>query len=678
VDFQGYLIHERYLLGPPIGEGGAATVYCAEDRRLGRTVAVKVLRPELKANRTLVARFEREAQSAARLDHPHIVPVYDFGEVADTYFLVMQYVTGGDLRARLHADEPLPLVDAVRLGAEIAEGLGAAHTRGIVHRDVKPANVLLTEDGHAKVADFGIAKMLDVSTLATGTGFLGTPHYLAPEQATGEGVTPATDVYSLGMVLFEIVAGRRAFEGESFVQVIMQHLSATPPRLDEVRPDVPPALAAAVTRAVEKKPAARFADGAAMARALRTVLASLDAREGARPLDDVASERPPAATLAAPPAALAVEAAVPTRPVVAAPVPVATATPPPVDAVNGWPVVRFPERESLPSQASGSAATSEGEPPRAVPAAGETISSAFESERPDWATAPERSAREVPGPRRWQSARPAQASSRLVTPLVLAAMLGVALVGLLASRALWGDRTTGDAAAAVATPATAPAGEDANAVLPPAGAPAGGAGNGGAGGGPDATTAAAVATPTDSGATGGTAPTAVTAEAPAPAAAAGAAAPTVAGAAAPARGQVVIDDDAFDGGFSAPRQYRGRTARWLYGALSPHGQMTARFRLDAPPGAGQLTIAGVDSENGPQTPIEILVNGTSIYQGGNPLPKDTWRGSVAPWGEATVPIPAGVLRAGENTLTFKNLVPVNNYNAPPYFMLDRAVVTYGQ
>jgi hypothetical protein len=256
-------------------------------------------------------------------------------------------------------------------------------------------------------------------------------------------------------------------------------------------------------------------------------------------------------------------------------------------------------------------------------------------------------------------------------------MLGVALVGLLASRAVWGDRTTGDAAAAVTTPDATPAGEGPSAVSPPGSTAAGATEGAEATGGPAAETAAADAAP---------APTAGTSETAAPAAATAVPAAVIADSPAQAaavavaavRGQIVLDDDAFDGGLSAPRQYRGRTARWLYGALSPHGQMTARFRLDEPPGAAQLTIAGVDSENGPQTPIEILVNGTSIYQGGNPLPKDTWRGSVAPWGEATVPIPAGVLRAGENSLTFKNLVPVNNYNAPPYFMLDRAMVTYGQ
>jgi hypothetical protein len=171
------------------------------------------------------------------------------------------------------------------------------------------------------------------------------------------------------------------------------------------------------------------------------------------------------------------------------------------------------------------------------------------------------------------------------------------------------------------------------------------------------------------------APAATTAPSPAPTAA-----PTsaVAPAAQPVAtgGRVVLDDDTFKGGFSAPRNYRGRTARWLYGAQSAYGQMTATFNLEGSPGAARLSISGIDSENGPQTPIAVVVNDTVIYQGGNPLPKDSWRGSEAPWGEATIPIPSGVLHAGRNTLAFKNLAPVNNFNAPPYFMLDQAVITY--
>jgi len=139
---------------------------------------------------------------------------------------------------------------------------------------------------------------------------------------------------------------------------------------------------------------------------------------------------------------------------------------------------------------------------------------------------------------------------------------------------------------------------------------------------------------------------------------------------------MVIGDDEFAGGFSAPRNYRGRTARWVYGSESPYGQMTATFSIDGNPGGGQLELTGIDSENGPKTPMEIDVNGTSIFRGGNPLPKDDWKTNVAPWSQADFPIPSGILHAGANTLTIKNLVPVNNFNSPPYIVIHQAVVSY--
>ncbi|HEY7067504.1 MAG TPA: protein kinase [Chloroflexota bacterium] len=267
MNLQGELIHDRYAVAEELGQGGDATVYRAEDLRLRRVVAIKFLRPELQADPTFVARFEREAHSVALLDQPSIVPVYEYGDALDTHYLVMQYLAGGDLRARLR-DGALPVDDAVRVATDVAEALAAAHAHGIVHRDIKPANILLDEDGHAKVTDFGIAKMLDVPALTATAALLGTPHYLAPEQASGGSITPATDVYALGVLLFEMLTGRHLFEGESFVQVAMQHLHTPPPALQELNAAVPDWLAAIVVRALAKDPAERYVDGEAIAAAL--------------------------------------------------------------------------------------------------------------------------------------------------------------------------------------------------------------------------------------------------------------------------------------------------------------------------------------------------------------------------------------------------------------------------
>jgi serine/threonine-protein kinase len=269
MDLRGQRVHDRYLLGAQLGEGKDALVYCAMDCHLGRAVAVKLLRPQLCDDPTLVTRFEREARNASRLAHPNIVPIYDYGSALGTYYFVMEYVRGGHLGTYLQAQQPLAIELALRLGIEIADALGAAHARGLVHRDVKPANVLLTEDGHAKLTDFGIAKLLDVPALTQATAPLGAARYLAPEQASGAPVTPATDVYALGVLLYEMLAGRPPFTGRGLLHVAMQHLHATPPPLAELNPAVPPGLAALVARALAKDPAQRFADGAELMRALR-------------------------------------------------------------------------------------------------------------------------------------------------------------------------------------------------------------------------------------------------------------------------------------------------------------------------------------------------------------------------------------------------------------------------
>jgi serine/threonine protein kinase len=253
------VIADRYELEELVGTGGMSSVYKARDRLLERNVALKVLHPHYSEDAEYVERFRREARAVAQLSHPHIVTVIDRGEDGGQQFIVFEFIDGENLKQLIGRIGPLPVRRAVELALEVSDALAFAHDHGLVHRDVKPQNVLLTPDGDAKVTDFGIARSLDVEQGVTQTGtVLGTSNYLSPEQASGQPVTPATDVYSLGVVLYELLTGDVPFPGENFVAVAMKHINEPPPDLTERRPDVPLRLVAAVERALEKDPSRRF------------------------------------------------------------------------------------------------------------------------------------------------------------------------------------------------------------------------------------------------------------------------------------------------------------------------------------------------------------------------------------------------------------------------------------
>jgi serine/threonine-protein kinase len=268
----GRLINGRYRLIAPLGEGGMATLWRAVDEQLDREVAVKLLRPQYSTDAGFARRFKQEARSAGSLSHPNIVSVYDYGqdgEDAATQFIVMQLVEGEDLASLLRERGRLPVADAVRVALGVAAALEAAHRRGIVHRDVKPGNILITDDGDVKVTDFGIARAVsETSMTVTGTT-LGSVHYFSPEQARGDEVTGASDVYSLGIVLYEMLAGRRPFEGDSAAGVALKRLTEDPPPPTHFRPDLPPALTEIVMRALAREAENRYPDAGAMAEALR-------------------------------------------------------------------------------------------------------------------------------------------------------------------------------------------------------------------------------------------------------------------------------------------------------------------------------------------------------------------------------------------------------------------------
>jgi beta-lactam-binding protein with PASTA domain/tRNA A-37 threonylcarbamoyl transferase component Bud32 len=255
----------RYELTHLVARGGMAQVYRARDRLLDRPVALKVLFPELSVDRAFVERFRREAQAAANLSHPNIVPVFDWGEDGGTYYIVMEYIDGQPLSQALKAGGPMPAGRVAQIGARVADALAYAHRHGVVHRDVKPGNVLLTNDEQVKVTDFGIARAVNTEESLTQTGaVMGTATYFSPEQAEGVGVDARSDIYSLGVVLYEMVAGRPPFTGDSPVAVASKHVREQPPPLSDLNPTVPPALEAIVAKAMAKSADLRYQSAADM------------------------------------------------------------------------------------------------------------------------------------------------------------------------------------------------------------------------------------------------------------------------------------------------------------------------------------------------------------------------------------------------------------------------------
>jgi predicted Ser/Thr protein kinase len=254
----GELIGGRYELEELVGKGGMSSVYRARDRLLERTVALKLLHEHYSRDEDYVERFRREARAAAKLSHPNVVTVIDRGQADGRQFIVFEYVDGENLKQLVEREGRLPVRTALELGIEIGRALAYAHESGLVHRDVKPQNVLL-RNGEVKVTDFGIARSLDVKSGLTETGtVLGTSDYIAPEQASGRHVGTHSDVYSLGIVIWELLAGSPPYPGESFLAVAMRHVNDPVPSISSVRPEVPPRLETALRRAMAKEPADRF------------------------------------------------------------------------------------------------------------------------------------------------------------------------------------------------------------------------------------------------------------------------------------------------------------------------------------------------------------------------------------------------------------------------------------
>src|SRR5690242_18462257 len=276
----GTQLSGRYRLDAQVGSGGMSTIYRAFDSNLERKVAIKLLHREIATDSDQLERFRREARAVAQLSHPYIVSVIDAGEDEGRPYIVFEYVEGETLKERIRRMGRLPVAEAVAYAIEIARALGYAHQRHIVHRDVKPQNVLIDQEGSAKVTDFGIARTLDQEGLTADGRVLGTTDYVSPEQALGHKVTGQSDLYSLGVVLFEMLTGDVPFKGENQVAVAMKHVREQLPDVQLRRPEVSSALAAVIDTATAKRRQERYADDAELIADLEDVLAIETARAG--------------------------------------------------------------------------------------------------------------------------------------------------------------------------------------------------------------------------------------------------------------------------------------------------------------------------------------------------------------------------------------------------------------
>jgi serine/threonine-protein kinase len=265
----GALLNQRYQLLERLGSGGMAEVFRARDLMLERSVAIKVLRADYSQSKSFQERFRQEARSAANLSHPNIVTVHDFGLDKDQLFIVMEYVPGTDLKSLLRKRGRFTVEEAIPLIVQACAGVGYAHRAGLVHCDVKPHNLLITPDQRLKVTDFGIARALSTISPGERTDIVwGSPQYFAPEQAAGGAPSPASDVYSLGVVLYEMLTGTLPFNGATADELARQHLQAEPVLLSEYLPDVPPTLEEIVLKVLAKEPSARYRTADQMGRVL--------------------------------------------------------------------------------------------------------------------------------------------------------------------------------------------------------------------------------------------------------------------------------------------------------------------------------------------------------------------------------------------------------------------------
>lgn len=290
-------LNNRYKLIERIGSGGMAVVYKAQDMSLGRLVAIKMLHESLTDDEDFLRRFHREAHAAANLTHPNIVTVHDIGRDNHQHYIVMEYVDGMTLkdviRQQYQSDSPMPISRALELTIQICTGVGYAHRANFVHCDVKPQNVLVTRDDRVKVADFGIARAISQASLHEDSKIWGTPQYFSPEQASGEAATPASDVYAIGIIMFELLSGRLPFEADSYPAMALKHMREKPPLITSFNPAVPRQLEQIINKVLAKEPAGRYRTAGQLGRILTSYRRSSRADTGTVPATPTARTAAP-------------------------------------------------------------------------------------------------------------------------------------------------------------------------------------------------------------------------------------------------------------------------------------------------------------------------------------------------------------------------------------------------
>jgi len=584
-----------------LGEGISATTYLARDQALDRLVVIKSVHGHGSGDPVARTRFEREARAAASINHPNVVGVYDYGTHRGSDYLVLRYVEGETLRQHISRRHRFSAESAVRIAGQILGGLGAIHAAGLIHRDVKPDNVIVGSDGLLRITDFGIAVAATDPRLTTHGQIWGTPAYLAPEQALGRPVSAATDVYGMGIILFELLTGHVPFNGKEAGAVALAQVSSPPPSLHEMNPhtDVSPELEAVLRRALEKDPNARFQSAAAMAEAL------------------IAAAHAPALSL-----------------------PVTNHSNPtmPIRAV----LTETPRRAVAPS-------------------------ARHRRQRPRWIAV-------------------------LSTILVLGAV--IVWLGTDAALGFWpdGGKTPKGSIAEVVSTATERAAPLSQSAVPAATAPE------------RATSSVTITTPAPVRATirpsppaAPPTPAAVIAKPTRTATAAATATPKrkkpqatatsvpevaieLSGPTIAAVNEVVPVSRDFaasdwQGGFTGDQSWYGRPWIALYGAQSQDPQASISFTLaSAPSGRTKILIDGLDDEWPGNVSVAISVNGVSIFAGASPW--ETWNGEGhgehANWTTASLSIPAGTLRVGDNQIVVANTEPADNFGTGPYVLLSGA------